>query len=106
MTLLADYAPFALLGVAVIIFLLMRQKPWGDRIEDNYTIPHKAALEIAVAQLEGRPALFHARCNDCIWRQQNTTHAGVLFCRGCSYFAWNRSLPDKAISEYDLEKIG
>lgn len=73
--------------------------------QDNHTIPAKSALEIATAQIEGRPAIFHGGCNGCIWRHQNTTHIGIAFCRGCLYFSWNRSLPDKSVNEYDLEKI-
>lgn len=93
------------LASVVTTILLLRGKPFRPTIADNYTIPPKKALEIATAQFEGRPAIFHGGCNDCIWRNQNTTHAGITFCRGCKYFAFNRDLPDKSITEYDLEKI-
>lgn len=101
-----DLLPYITLAAAfVILFFVTRKPSYQPGIDDNHTIPPKKALEIATAALEDRPAVFHGGCVDCIWRHQNTTHTGIAFCRGCTYFAFNRSLPDKSISEYDLEKI-
>lgn len=74
-------------------------------IDTNYLIPIEKALEIEVARREGKPAIFHGGCCSCIWRHHNTTHAGIAFCRGCSYFCFNQSLPDKSVREYDLERL-
>jgi hypothetical protein len=94
-------------AVAAIIFLAkwLRGKPLVTTYEDNHTIPIQKALEIATAITEERPAIFHGGCNGCIWRHQNTTHTGIAFCRGCQYFYANWVLPDKSITEYDLEKL-
>lgn len=61
----------------------------------NHTIPQKNVNEIAAALAGQRPAIFHGGCHGCVWRLLNTTHAGIAFCRGCSYFAWDHTLPDK-----------
>lgn len=92
----------------LLLWITVKLERWGRRLpmpEDNYTIPHRQAMEIAVARMEGRGAIFHGGCESCIFRNENTTHVGLAFCRGCRYFASNQSLPDKAISEYDLEKL-
>lgn len=101
-----QYLPYiTLTGVFVVMFFVTKKARYQPGIDDNHTIPAKSALAIAVAQAEGKPAIFHGGCVTCIWRHQNTSHAGIAFCRGCMYFAWNQSLPDKSISEYDLEKL-
>lgn len=86
------------------LYLILSSRPRAHW-QDNHTIPPQKALQIAVAQIEGKPAIFHGGCNSCIWRHQNTTHLGIEFCRGCQYFAPNFNLPDKSINEYDLEKL-
>ena len=63
---------------------------------DNHEIGQKQVEEIVAAIEERRPARFHAGCNSCVWRHMNTSHEGIAFCRGCSYFAWDRDLPDKS----------
>jgi hypothetical protein len=101
-----QYLPYVTLtGVFVLMFLATKKALYVPAVEDNHTIPHKNALTIAVAQAEGKPAIFHGGCVTCIWRHQNTTHAGIAFCRGCQYFTANWGLPDKSICEYDLEKL-
>lgn len=65
-------------------------------IHDNHTIPQKQLDAIAEA-IEGRkPAIFHGGCNGCVWRHMNTTHEGIAFCRGCTFFYFNEGLPDKS----------
>lgn len=61
----------------------------------SHTIPPKAAEALSEALEEGRPAIFHAGCIDCLWRHQNTTHDGIAYCRGCQYFSGNWKLIDK-----------
>lgn len=101
-----QYLPYVtLMGLFVLMFLVTKRAKYQPGVDDNHTIPHKAALAIAVGQAEGKPAIFHGGCVDCIWRHQNTTHAGISFCRGCQYFTTNWDLPDKSISEYRLEKL-
>lgn len=102
---MTDYLPYAtFMAIIVCLFFITRQRPFAPSIADNHTIPDKKALEIAVAIAEERPAVFHGGCTACLWRHMNTTHEGIAFCRGCVYFAWNKALPDKSISEYSLEK--
>lgn len=101
-----QYLPYiTLTGIFVILFLVTKRPLSPPDFADNHTIPPKSALAIAVAQMEGKPAIFHGGCVTCLWRHQNTSHTGIAFCRGCMYFGWNQSLPDKSISEYDLEKL-
>lgn len=71
------------------------RKPKTPSPMSNDTIPQKALNAIAKGLEEGRPAIFHGGCIGCVWSHMNTTHAGIAFCRGCSYFAWDRNLPDK-----------
>jgi hypothetical protein len=94
-----------LVGIFVLLFLITKKAKYQPGIADNHTTPPKMALEIAVAEAKGRPAIFHGGCVRCLWRHQNTTHAGIAFCRGCMYSCWDQKLPDKSICEYDLEKF-
>jgi len=101
-----QYLPYVTLtGLFVLMFLVTKRAKHQPGIDDNHTIPPKSALAIAVAEAEGKPAIFHGGCVRCLWRHQNTTHAGIAFCRGCMYFCWDQSLPDKSVNEYDLEKL-
>jgi len=95
----------AIAGLTYLSFLLRPAASRHPTSDSNHTIPHKAALAIATGIATETPAIFHGGCNGCIWRYQNTTHAGIAFCRGCSYFSFNQSLPDKSITEYELEKL-
>ena len=95
----------SLAALFVVLFFVTRTPPRHTTFQENHTIPHAAALKIATAQFEGQPAIFHGGCQRCIWRHQNTTHAGIAFCRGCQYFTANWHQPDKSINEYDLEKL-
>jgi hypothetical protein len=104
-----------LLGVSaiiVVVAILFLRDVLLDALDtefdpaDNHTIPFKNSQEIALATAEGRAAIHHAACVDCIWRHQNTTHSGIAFCRGCSYFEFDQTLPNKAISERDFGMKG
>lgn len=96
---------FTLTGMLVVLFFVTKEARYQPSIYDNHTIPPKSALAIAVGIAEGKPAIFHGGCATCIWRHQNTTHDGIVFCRGCVYFCWNQSLPDKSIKESELERL-
>lgn len=103
-----------LIGVLLVLLLVLYHR-WDSRqreyrlfnpsIQTNNTIPAKQAREVLVAIEEGRPAVFHGGCLGCIFRHQNTTHTGLAFCRGCRYFAFNQSLPDRSITDYELSLI-
>ena len=102
---MTDILAYANLAVgAVIVLLLLRRKPFQPSTYDNYDLPFAKAKVVMEAINSGKPAIFHGGCVGCIWRHQNTTHEGLAFCRGCSYFAFNRARPDKSITDYDIEK--